>query len=315
MSSPPLLQTQGLARYYGGHCAIQGLSLEVRVGEVLGLLGPNGAGKSTTLGIISGNLAPSAGQVLIDGVDLLESPKQAKRRIGYLPEHPPLYDDLAVDEYLGYCARLHGVRRADLPGALQRAKQRTGLANAGRALIGTLSKGFRQRVGIAQALVHQPRLIILDEPTVGLDPLQIREIRDLIAELRAEHAVILSTHILAEVQQVCDRVHIIHRGQTVFADTLAHLAARRGGTTLIAGFAAPPAVHALEAIRGVRGVHALGDGRFLLEHEPDTDPAEAVAKAACADAWGLRELHSEQPSLENIFMQAVYGETREDTAA
>lgn len=316
MSTAPLLQARDLARYYGSHRAIEGLSLEVHAGEVLGLLGPNGAGKSTTLGIISGNLAPSAGQVLIGNIDLLERPRQAKRLIGYLPEHPPLYDDLTVDEYLRYCARLHGLRRAELTPALERARQRTGLDEAGRALIGTLSKGFRQRVGIAQALIHQPRLIILDEPTVGLDPLQIREIRDLIAELRSDHAVILSTHILAEVQAVCDRVHIVHRGHTVFADTLANLAAQGRSTSLLAAFGAAPANNAAFcSIPGISAVHALGAGRFRLEHEPGVDAAEAVAEAACTNGWRLRELHAEHQSLEQIFMQAVYTETREDIPA
>ena len=315
MSATPLLQAHGLARYYGGHRAIEGVSLEVHAGETVGLLGPNGAGKSTTLGIVSGNLAPSAGQVMIDGIDLIERPRQAKQYIGYLPEHPPLYDDLTVDEYLRYCARLHGIRRTDLPAALDRAKGRTGLDEAGRALIGTLSKGFRQRVGIAQALIHQPRLIILDEPTVGLDPLQIREIRDLIVELRSEHAVILSTHILAEVQAVCDRVHIIHRGHTVFADTLANLAARGRSTSLLTAFAAAPDTEMLSAIDGVTAVHALGTGRFRLEHSVDADPAEAVVAAACAGGWGLRELHPEHQSLEQVFMQAVYAETREEIPA
>ena len=315
MSATPLLQAHGLARFYGRYRAIEGLSLEVHAGEVVGLLGPNGAGKSTTLGIVSGNLAPSAGQVTIDGIDLLERPKQAKRHLGYLPEHPPLYDDLTVDEYLRYCARLHGIRRADLPAALHRAKTRTGLDDAGRALIGTLSKGFRQRIGIAQALIHQPRLIILDEPTVGLDPLQIREIRELIVELRSEHAVILSTHILAEVQAVCDRVHIIHRGHTVFADTLTRLTAHGRSTSLLAAFAAAPQSAALAAIAGVNAVHALGAGRFRLAHDAATDPAEAVAAAACAGGWKLRELQPEHQSLEQVFMQAVYAETQEDLSA
>ncbi|APZ42068.1 ABC transporter ATP-binding protein [Acidihalobacter ferrooxydans] len=310
MSATPLLHAQGLARYYGKHRAIEGISLDVSAGEVLGLLGPNGAGKSTTMGLLSGCLAPSAGQIVIDGVDLLERPKRAKRHIGYLPEHPPLYDDLCVDEYLRYAARLHGMRRAQLPAALQRAKQRTGLDAAGRALIGTLSKGFRQRVGIAQALIHQPGLIILDEPTVGLDPLQIREIRELIGELRAAHAVILSTHILAEVQAVCDRVHIINRGRTVFADTLANLAGHTA-SSLIVAFGAPPDVAELTAIAGIQAAHVLGGGRFRLEHDSATSPG-SVAQTACDRGWQLRELRAERQSLEQVFMRAVYAETHED---
>ncbi|MEJ2481079.1 MAG: ABC transporter ATP-binding protein, partial [Acidihalobacter sp.] len=284
-------------------------------GEVLGFLGLNGAGKSTTLNLLSGNLRPDSGQVWIAGHELGRDTTAARGSLGYLPEHPPLYDDLTVDEYLRYCARLHGIRRADLPAALDRAKGRTGLDEAGRALIGTLSKGFRQRVGIAQALIHQPRLIILDEPTVGLDPLQIREIRDLIVELRSEHAVILSTHILAEVQAVCDRVHIIHRGHTVFADTLANLAAHGRSTSLLTAFAAAPDTETLSAIDGVNAVHALGAGRFRIKHDANADPAEAVVAAACAGGWGLRELQPEQQSLEQVFMQAVYAETREEIPA
>ncbi|WP_233279567.1 ABC transporter ATP-binding protein [Acidihalobacter yilgarnensis] len=296
MTDTPLIEARGLARYYGNHCAVQGISLELRSGEVLGLLGPNGAGKSTTLSMISGNLAPSAGRIHIKGIDLLDAPRKAKRHIGYLPEHPPLYHDLTVDEYLRYAARLHGIPRRETTEAVELAKSRTGLEDAGRALIAILSKGFQQRVGIAQAIVHQPAVIILDEPTVGLDPLQIREIRDLIRELCCEHGVILSTHILAEVQATCHRVMIINRGHTVFTDTLQHLAEQRPSTTLKVAFSTPPSAHELNAIEGVISVQAQADGRFRIEHAAEYSPAERIAEQAVARDWGLRELTPNAPA-------------------
>ena len=210
-----LVSVTGLHRYYGNHCAVRDLDLELRRGEVLGLLGPNGAGKSTTMNMLTGNLAPDAGSVRIAGHDLLEDPRAAKTALGYLPEQPPLYLELTVDEYLDYAARLRRVEGRD---ARERTKARCGLGDVGRRLIGNLSKGYRQRVGIAQALVHDPAVVILDEPTVGLDPNQIREIRALIVDLGRDHGVILSTHILPEVLATCTTVTIMDRGRLVYAE-------------------------------------------------------------------------------------------------
>lgn len=313
MSEAPLLLAENLSRYYGRHRAIEAFSLRLNVGEVLGLLGPNGAGKTTTLNLLSGCLAPSGGRVEIDGIDLLERPLQAKRRLGYLPENPPLYDDLSIDEYLRYCARLHGLRRAEVPAAMKRAKQRTALDKAGRALIGTLSKGFRQRVGIAQALIHQPPLIILDEPTVGLDPLQIKEIRALIGELRNEHAVILSTHILTEVQSVCDRVCILDRGRPVYSDSLTRLAAF--ANTWRVTFSNPPDAHTLGRVAGISAVQSLGEGRFLMQAKTDAGSADALVQAACMNGWKLRELCLQQDSLEQIFLRVLHAEGQEEATA
>src|SRR5688572_1192502 len=213
----PLLQAEGLTRWYDDHCAVRKVSFALRKGQVLGFLGPNGAGKSTTMQMLAGVLAPSAGRITVGRHDLIDEPEAAKAMIGYLPEQPPLYPELTVHEHPDFRAALRRVPRAKLRAAREQAKARCGLGPQGARIIGNLSKGFQQRVGIAQAIVHSPAIVILDEPTVGLDPIQIREIRALIGELKAEHAVILSTHILAEVQSVCTDVQIIRRGELVFA--------------------------------------------------------------------------------------------------
>ncbi|MGH8456565.1 MAG: ABC transporter ATP-binding protein, partial [Stenotrophobium sp.] len=203
MDSEILIEARGLTRRYGPTVAVSDLSLTLRKGEILGLLGPNGAGKSTTMKMLTGNLAPSSGTALIKGVSLHDAPTAAKRNLGYLPEQPPVYPELTVDEYLRYCAGLHGIASAQRAAAVKQAKKSCGLADTGQRLIGNLSKGYQQRVGLAQAIIHRPSVIVLDEPTVGLDPIQIREIRSLITELGQTHSVILSSHILPEIQAVC----------------------------------------------------------------------------------------------------------------
>ena len=298
-AEPALLIAEGLTRDYGAHRAVRNVSFELRPGQVLGFLGPNGAGKSTTMQMLAGTLAPSGGRVRIGGHDLLESPEAAKALVGYLPEQPPLYTELTVDEYLDFCARLRGVARGAVVAARDAAKARCGLADAGRRVIGNLSKGYQQRVGIAQAIVHSPKLVILDEPTVGLDPIQIREIRALISELGRQHAVILSTHILAEVQSVCTDVQIIRRGELVFAGSLAALDARAGASALTVVLTTPPAVAALAALPGVTAVTELGAGRFRLDGA--IDPT-AVAAAAVGGGWGLTELAPLRRSLEQVFV-------------
>jgi ABC-2 type transport system ATP-binding protein len=228
------LSAQNLTRRYGEVVAVHQFNLQLRRGEVLGLLGPNGAGKSTTLRMLTGNLAPSSGGVEICGIDLLDKPQEAKAHVGFLPEIPPLYFDMTVDEYLLLAARLHRVPKEALTAALKNVKQRCGLEQRSKHLIGTLSKGYQQRVGIAQAIIHNPDVIILDEPTVGLDPNQMREIRQLIRELGTASSVILSTHILPEVENVCDRVQIMHQGGIVFDQPMIGL--RQQNTSLEAVF-------------------------------------------------------------------------------
>jgi ABC-2 type transport system ATP-binding protein len=217
------ISAHNLSRRFGNHIAVRRVDLELKRGEVLGLLGPNGAGKSTTMQMLTGNLAPTSGSVQICGIDLLKNPRKAKRYIGYLPENPPLYKELTVDEYLRFAARLHNVDLSRIDFVLTEVKQRCGLSDIGKRLISALSKGYQQRVGVAQAIIHQPEIIILDEPSVGLDPNQIREIRTLIRELGKSCSVILSTHILPEVESVCDRVQIMNQGVMVFSAALTEL--------------------------------------------------------------------------------------------
>ncbi len=306
--STPILSALALSRAFGARQAVREVTLTLGRGEVLGLLGPNGAGKTTTMQMITGNLAPSAGEIRVCGVDLLEHPARAKGRIGYLPETPPLYRDLTVDEYLRLAARLHRIPGAQVAAAVLRARERCGLTDMGARRIGTLSKGYQQRVGIAQAIVHEPDLVVLDEPTVGLDPNQIREIRTLIRELADKHAVILSTHILPEVETVCDRVQILHQGQVVYTDTIAALKQYRGGHALTVTFRRPPDPDALRAIGGVSGVEALSTHRFRLFHEPDAEPAELVVQRSVAQDWGLTEITPSETTLEEVFVNLTQKE-------
>lgn len=305
--SDVMIRVEHVWRYYSTLCALQDVSFEVRRGEVLGFLGPNGAGKSTTMQIISGNLAPTHGRVWINGIDILDEPGRAKAHLGFLPELPPLYRDLTVDEYLQYCARLHAIPRSRERAAVDTAKQRCGLTAVGQRLIGNLSKGYRQRVGIAQAILHMPAVVILDEPTAGLDPNQIHEMRLLIRELSTDHSVILSTHILPEVQAVCDQVQIIHRGELVLKDSIEGLARRMQGTSLRVGLRQPPALEELEAIAGVQGAELLEEGAVRL-YCSGHGVAEAVAMQAAAQGWGLYELSPERLSLEQVFMELTRSE-------
>lgn len=223
------LSAHNLTRRFGNRQVIHGVSLELKRGEVLGLLGHNGAGKSTTLQMLTGCLLPDGGTVDICGISLLHHPTQAKANIGYLPETPPLYRELSVNDYLLFAARLRGMKSAAATEALAQTRQRCGLESVGKKIIGTLSKGYQQRVGIAQAIIHRPAVIVLDEPTVGLDPTQIREIRYLIRELGDSSSVILSTHLLGEVESVCDRVEIMQHGRLIYGDTSAHMRQRGNG--------------------------------------------------------------------------------------
>jgi len=302
MSNDTLIDVTHLSRHYGPIQAVNDISFNVSRGEVLGFLGPNGAGKSTTMQMLTGNLAPSHGAIKICGIDLLDQPKAAKAQIGYLPEQPPVYRELTVDEYLRFCARINRIPKQQIPAALTRAKQRCGLSEVSGRLIGNLSKGFQQRVGIAQAIIHSPAIVVLDEPTVGLDPIQIREIRSLIRELSEEHGVILSTHILPEVQMTCDRVQIISRGHLVYSDTMANLNQQTAVTSVILGLNQSIGDAELMALPKVQRVEQLAPQRWRLQFQSDSQPTAEIAKAVINNGWQLLELTPEQKTLEQIFV-------------
>jgi len=306
-----LVRAVGLNRDYGNNHAVIDIDLVLHKGEVLGLLGPNGAGKSTTMQMLTGNISPTSGEIKINGIDLLDNPQQAKRAIGYLPEQPPVYRDMTPAEYLSYCAALRDIPKAEKKQAIQSALQRCAIGDVANKLIGNLSKGYQQRVGIAQAILHQPKVVILDEPTVGLDPIQIREIRDLIRELGNHHSVILSTHILPEVQAVCDRVQIINQGRTVFSDTFEALARRQSAPALIVGFEQGGSIEALQKLGGVVNVKKIvktGIGQSFQLDFNDKPDASAVIRLAIENGWKLTELTPKSETLEQIFMGLIHGD-------
>lgn len=300
-----LLKTKGLSKLYAQYQAVKNLDLQLFKGEVLGLLGPNGAGKSTTMQMLTGNLAPSVGEIIVNGIDLLDEPRRAKQHLGYLPEQPPLYLDLTVHEFLAYCANLRGLARKQAQASIKQACQRCDLVDVQHRLIGNLSKGFRQRIGIAQAILHNPSIIILDEPTVGLDPIQIAEIRDLIKELGKEQGVILSTHILPEVQAVCDRVQIIVKGESVHIETLS----KENSSTLQLKLIHNIDTSDLLAMTEIQKVTELGKMGYELHLSESTDQSDVVTQLmqlAIHKNWRVISITPQQASLEQVFMNWVH---------
>lgn len=303
-----LITVNNLVRYYGSHRAVDDISFTLKTGDILGFLGPNGAGKSTTMQILSGNLAPHEGEIHINGIDLLDSPSQAKAEIGYLPEQPPLYKEMTVDEYLAYCARLHRLEKVRMAKAIQLAKTRCGLMDSGHRLIGNLSKGYQQRVGIAQAILHSPKIIILDEPTVGLDPNQIREIRDLIVELGEEHGIILCTHILPEVEAVCNRVQIINKGKIVYSADMDELLGKRNTGFHEISLLRPPSINQIYEAGEINNVERMDSNTFLVH---TTSPsAENIVNASVANNWGLIKLVPHEHTLEQIFVDLTLSDVK-----
>lgn len=302
MDKETLIQVDQVSRYYANHCAVDNISFAVKRGEVLGFLGPNGAGKTTTMQMISGVLAPSAGAISVAGNDIIESGRAAKKHIGYLPEQPPLYPELSVDEYLSYAGRLRKLESSNLVAAIKQCKLRCGLDDCGNRLIKNLSRGYQQRVGIAQAIIHSPAVLIFDEPTSGLDPIQIREIRQLICELGKDHSVILSTHILPEVQSICDRVLIIHQGQIVLDRFLSEMqqADNIGGYKI--AFQRPPAPETIKSIPGISNVQPLDENHFTIQAD-QSEVLDKLLQKSLNSCWGLTELVPITNSLEELFIQ------------
>jgi len=296
------LEAKNLSRQFGPNFAVKDVSFNLERGEVLGFLGPNGAGKSTTMRMLTGNLAPSEGVVKIGPYDILEEPKQAKSLIGYLPEVRPLYKELTVDEFLTIAARFHNVGSKNLKQAVDSAKDRCGLMHMSKRLIENLSNGYQQRVGIAQAIIHSPEIVILDEPTVGLDPIQIREIRKLIKEIGKNHSVILSTHILPEVEMVCDRVQIINQGSLVFHGSIDELKQQRIGNKLQVGLSKAPTLKELSSIDFINKVEKIENNLYRFHFKKIVD-AEKLAALCFKNKWGLYHIAPDVTSLEDIFAQ------------
>ncbi len=305
-----MIDVQNLTKRFSGRTAVDGISFQVQPGEIVGFLGPNGAGKSTTMRMLTGYLPPSSGSAAISGHDVFNDSLRARREIGYMPENVPLYEDMRVGEYLGFRAALKGVRFRDVRSRVDRAMEYTGLGEVRKKMIGTLSKGFRQRVGLADALVHKPNLLILDEPTNGLDPNQIRQVRSLIAQLAGEHTILLSTHILSEVQMNCRRVIIINKGQ-IRADNTPEILAENlqsSGTVTVELQAGPAQVEEkITALSDVRRLTSaeVGGGwhRYELRVEPGGEVRVSLADLARAQNWPLRELTQHTATLEDVFVE------------
>jgi ABC-2 type transport system ATP-binding protein len=314
-----MIKVEGLTKRYARTVAVDDISFEVEKGQIVGFLGPNGAGKTTTMRVLTCFLPPTSGKANIAGFDVQESPQEVKKRIGYLPETPPVYPEMEVIEYLDFVGQLKGISKGEIKGRVDDVIGRCALGDVRTRLIGKLSKGYRQRVGIAQAIIHNPDVLILDEPTSGLDPKQIIEIRELLRALAGEHTIILSTHILSEVEHSCERVIIISRGKVVAQDSVANLTNRLRGSEAVsievdAGPSPGEVQHRLEQVSGVSRVVAKEprDGRLVYECESlqgrhiRADLARSVVNAG----WNLNELRPVGLSLEDIFLQLTGGEQK-----
>ena len=315
-----MIEAENLTKRYGPATAIDHVSFEVQKGEILGFLGPNGAGKTTTMRILSGFFPATEGTARVAGFDVFESPLEVKRRVGYLPENPPLYGEMRVDDYLAFVATIKEVSRDRVDSRLQDVKDRCGLGEAGDRLIKHLSKGYRQRVGLAQALIHEPEVLILDEPTIGLDPKQIIEVRELIRSLGGDHTVILSTHILPEVSMTCERVIIINNGKIVVVDTPQNLISQGAGGQRIeleVGGAVEELPGILGGISQVKGVTLDEPGNahraVFVEAESGEEIRHVIAKKVIQSGLDLYRLNTQTVTLEEIFVKLTTEEETELT--
>jgi ABC-2 type transport system ATP-binding protein len=312
-----VIEVQNLSKHYGPFKAVDDVSFRAEAGEILGFLGPNGAGKTTTMRIITGYMPATEGKASVAGFDVFEQPIEAKKRTGYLPETPPLYPDMTVREYLNFVAKIKGVRK-DVKGRVDEVMKKTWVADMANRHCAKLSKGYKQRVGLAQALIHNPEVLVLDEPTAGLDPRQIIETRQLIRELAGNHTIVLSTHILPEVAQTCQKVVIINKGKVVAVDTPDALSERlRGGQALFVVAQGPAAdiQRALQSIGGVTRV-AVTEARdtaatFEVDSDKGHDIRADVASAIVRGGWGLLELRPSRVSLEDVFLSLMTDENTE----
>ena len=311
-----MIEINNLVKRYGDKKAVKGISFTVNDGEVLGFLGPNGAGKTTTMNIITGYLSSTSGSVKVNGHDILEEPELAKKEIGYLPENPPLYTDMTVKEYLNFICDLKGVEKEKRKNQLENIVAMVKISDVYERLIGNLSKGYKQRVGIAQALVGNPSILILDEPTVGLDPNQIIEIRRLIKALSKNHSIIISSHILSEIQEIADRVVIINNGKIAAIDTISDLSKRLAGQSKLLLTFRGPIKDAITKIRTIRGVNSavsrVIDSKFsqveiTIAATDTTETRIAIFDLMAREGWPILELRSLDPSLEEVFLSITSG--------
>jgi len=307
-----MIEVKGLTKYYGEHAAIHDLNFAIDRGEVIGFLGLNGAGKTTTLKILGCVLLPTAGEVTVDGIDIARDPHAVRRRIGFLPDTPPLYGEMTVGRYLTFAAELRGVPSSDAPRAVAEAEEKTATREVHDQLISSLSHGYRQRVGVAQALVHKPKLLILDEPTSGLDPVQIVEMRATIKVLRGEHTILLSSHILSEISQTCDRLLVIQNGEIVAQGSEQDLATQLGGGGTIEIEVVGAASRAIEVARTVTGIGECtiireGDGVALVSMLGAPDLRPKVARALVGNGIDLLRIDRGAARLESIFLKLTRG--------
>lgn len=307
-----MIQVKGLTKYYGNHAAIRNLAFQIERGEVIGFLGLNGAGKTTTLKILGCVLLPTAGRVSIDGLDVVENPHEIRKRIGFLPDAPPLYDEMTVGEYLSFVAQLRGVSSPSARGRVVAAEDQMALRVADREIIGSLSHGYRQRLGVAQALVHNPALLILDEPNSGLDPVQIVEMRSLIRNLRGSHTILISSHILSEISQTCDRLLIIQAGEIVAQGTEEELGRQLGGGGFVELEVSSPGARALEAVRRVPGVESASiqreqDGVATVRLRAPMEVRPQITRALVAANVDVFRMDRVVERLESIFLKLTHG--------
>ncbi len=303
-----MISVRGVTKRFGERVAVNDVSFTVKTGEIMGFLGPNGAGKTTTMRIITGYMPPTEGSVSVNDMDVFEHPYEVKTIIGYMPEHPPLYLEMTVKEYLRFAAELRGLRGQRIKEAIDRVVELCGISHVFNRLVGNLSKGYRQRVGLAQALVHDPEVLVLDEPTVGLDPRQIVEIRQLIKDLGRDKTVILSTHILQEVTTICESVTIINHGSVVASDRIDALSRRFADRVMIHVRVKRPEKIKIERLQGIEGVGSVemgGGGSLKVHASGDIDIRERVAEEIVSMSAGLLEIRSETPGLEDIFIKVV----------
>lgn len=298
-----VVKVEHLSHRYSVQWAIKDINFEIKRKGTLGLLGSNGAGKSTTMNIICGVLNQTEGEVYINGISLREHPVEAKKYIGFLPQKPPLYPDLTVDEYLTHCALMRHVEKAQVKTAVEKAKSRCGISHFSKRLIRNLSGGYQQRVGIAQAIVHNPKFVVLDEPTNGLDPNQIVEVRHLIKEIAEDHSVMLSTHILPEVQATCDDIKMIEHGEVVFSGSMEDFNHYMEPNTFIVIMGNPPSMEQLKQIPGITHVEHITDTRFRMQFSAAPDITKKIIELSVTNNWRLHELILERDSLDAAFAQ------------